>query len=137
MKPRILADTGPLVAFLHEDDRYHSWAVEQFATQRLPFYTCEAVLTETAYILDRLGLAPQTVFDLILSGAVVVNFEMEKEAVRLRKLMDRYADRPMDMADACLVRMAELEANSHILTIDSDFYVYRKHRTAALSVIMP
>lgn len=73
----ILADTGPIVAALHRDDEYHAWAVEQFATLPLPFLTCEAVLTEVAYVLNRIGLPPGAVFDLVLSGGLVTDFDAD------------------------------------------------------------
>ena len=133
----ILADTGPIVAYLREKDRYHDWAYEQFSTRPLPFLTCEAVLTESAYVLERSGGYPEAVFDLVMEGALSVDFRMEEEAEMLKHLMERYRNVPMDIADACMVRMSELHSNSEVLTVDSDFAIYRKHQRNVIPVITP
>ncbi len=62
---------------------------------------------------------------------------MEAEAEALKHLLRRYHDVPMDLADACLVRMTELYPNCTLLTLDSDFQIYRKHRREIISVIFP
>lgn len=137
MKPLILADTGPIVAFLDRNDAHHRWAEEQFQQWPLPFLTCEAVLTETAYVLYRAGLPPETVFDLIENGGLSVAFDMEAEAAALKGLLRRYRDIPMDLADACMVRMAERYPDSEVLTLDGDFHIYRKQGRKAILLITP
>lgn len=137
MRPVYLLDTGPLVAALDRKDRYHSWAFEQFKRLPLPFLTCEAVFTEAAYMLRRAGLNPAVLFSLVESGGIVMQYDMQAESERLAELLRRYDDRPMGLADACLVRMAEIYPNSTVLTLDSDFHVYRKHRRETIPVIIP
>ena len=135
--PAILIDTGPIVAALHKNDEHHAWAVEQFKTRPLPFLTCEAVLTEVAYVLYRIGLSPGAAFDLVISGGIVTDFDMEAEAASLKALLERYDNVPMDVADACMVRMSELHSGSEVLTLDSDFTVYRRHRNKTIPLITP
>lgn len=137
MRPSLLADTGAIVAFLHADDQHHAWAVSQFENQPLPFLTCDAVLTEATHLLAREGLARRKVPDLVTTGALAVSFDTNEEADAVAALLAQYADTPMDFADACLVRMAERYAQTSVLTIDSDFHVYRKHRREAIPVVMP
>lgn len=137
MRPVFLADTGLLIAFLHRKDRYHGWAVEQFRTLRLPFLTCDAVLTEATYLLDSRGLPREHVLALVAAGSVRVAFDPNAEAEALSDLLARYASTPMDYADACLVRMSERYEAAEVLTVDSDFHVYRRHKKQAIAVRMP
>ena len=137
MRPTILIDTGPIVAALDRRDAHHAWAAEQFKAFPAPLLTCEAVLMEAAYLVQRAGSHPERVLDLVTTRALTVSFDMEAEAEALKHLLRRYHDVPMDLADACLVRMAELYPNSTLLTLDSDFQIYRKHRREIISVITP
>ncbi len=136
MKPLLLADTGLVVAFLHADDLYHPWAVSQFESS-LPFLTCDAVLTEATYLLAREGLPRARVLDLVAAQALVVDFDTNAEADAVASLMTRYANVPMDFADACLVRMSELYPAASVVTVDGDFFVYRKHKRFAIPIVMP
>ena len=133
----VVVDTGPIVAFLHEGERHHDWAIEQFSTLPLPFITCEAVIVEATFLLQRLSRSHEKLLGLIASGALMIGFDLEGEAEVVSTLMTRYSNVPMDLADACLVRMAEQHAKSTVLTFDSDFQIYRKHRREVISVIMP
>ncbi len=137
MRPTILIDTGPIVAALDRRDAHHAWTAAQFKALPAPLLTCEAVLMEAAYLVQRAGSHPERVLDLVTTGALTVSFDMEAEVEALKHLLRRYHDVPMDLADACLVRMAELYPNSTLLTLDSDFQIYRKHRREVISVILP
>ena len=133
-----LVDTGPIVAFLNRRDRYHGWAVERFSTVRAPLLTCEAVLSEAAYLLRRLPGGPEKTIDLLTRGVVTPSFRLEAEAPAIKKLLGRYGDVPMDLADACLVRLTELHADCVLLTIDSEFRdVYRRHGRQAIPTVLP
>jgi predicted nucleic acid-binding protein len=133
---RILADTGPLVAYLSAADAFHEWAVETLGRVSPPLVTCEAVLAEAAYLLRPSG---DRVLELVERGLVVVEAPLAREAKAVRALMRRYRGRrPMDLADACLVRMAEIDPEAVVLTIDREFRdVYRKHGRKVIPTIMP
>jgi predicted nucleic acid-binding protein len=133
----ILVDSGPLVALLDRRDRYHSWARDFFATVRPPVHTCEPVLTECCYVLRRLPGGDQAVLQLLSAQIVKIEFHLRLQLEAVRSLMRRYADVPMSLADACLVRMTELEQDSAIATVDSDFKVYRRNRRQLVPTIMP
>ena len=137
MTRSIIVDTGPLVAVLNRRDTHHQWAVEQFKAFSPPFLTCEAVLTEASHLLHRMGFHPDTIFDLIKPGAVYPDFDLKQESNAVHALLKQYRDVPMDLADACLVRMAELHSGSRILTLDADFHIYRIHKREAVPVLMP
>jgi len=132
----VLLDSGPLVAYFCPNDRFHGWAVSQFATFAAPVITCEPVLAESCFLLGRAGISPARILDKLAQGVLHIGLNIEHEAVALVKLMKRYADLPMSLADACMVRLAETLPGP-ICTLDSDFHVYRRHGRTALNLIIP
>lgn len=120
-----IADTGLIVALFNRNDPYHSWAAAAFRSHS-PFFTCEAVVTEAgSFFSDPVGL-----LRLISRGDLVLDpgFVLAKELPAVLALVGKYSDQPMDLADACLVRMTELAARSRVWTVDRrDFSAYRRH----------
>ena len=120
---RRIADTGLLKATLDADDRAHPWAAAQFRDYA-PFYTYDAVLVELAFLLG----TPIPGLQLLVRGDLILNFDLAVETKPVLDLLQKYRDRQMDLADACLVRMTELEDESKVWTVDwRDFSVYRRH----------
>jgi predicted nucleic acid-binding protein len=136
VKP-VIVDTGPLVAFLNRRDRFHSWARETLGTIEAPLITCEAVVSEACFLLRSAKGGPDAILELLARGIVQVRFRLDAELGSVRKLMTRYASVPMSLADACLVRMTELDAAARVLTLDADFGIYRRHRRNVVPTIMP
>jgi len=130
----VLLDTGPLVAFCSARDVFHEWACEQFKDLRPPFATCEPVLTEACFLLRS---RRDAVLKMMACGAIQAGFRLDIEHGRVQQLMGKYANVPMSLADACLVRMSELHANSAVLTLDSDFRIYRRNGRQVIPLIMP
>lgn len=137
MTPKVLLDTGPLVAFLNRRDRYHRWATAQFAQIESPVYTCEAVLSEACFLLSAYRGGSEAVLELVHRGLVAIPLRLEDEVISIKKLLTRYADVGISLADACLIRLAELYEDSVLLTLDSDFRIYRKHGRRVIATIMP
>ena len=137
MKRRILLDTGVLVASLNRQDRCHFWAIQQLRALQPPLLTCEAVISETCFLLHHAEMHVHAVFEWLQNGAIVVPFHLSNEIPQIETLMRKYADVPMSFADACLVRMAELYDDSAMLTLDADFRIYRKHGRQRIDTIMP
>jgi predicted nucleic acid-binding protein len=133
----VLLDTGPLVAALDRRDQHHAWAKAQFDRLEAPLLTCEAVLSESCFLLGKVPGGGLAVMGLVRRGAVSVPFRFAEEAEAVADLIARYADVPMSFADACLVRMAEQHRNSAVLTLDRDFTLYRKNRRQVIPTIMP
>lgn len=133
----VLLDTGPLVATINRRDDRHQWASWQLSRLRPPFLTCEAVLTEACFLLSPYRGAKRAVMEMVARRLLSLPFRLEEEAEPVARLMARYADIPMSLADACLVRMAELYATSSILTLDRDFRIYRKHGRQTIPVLIP
>jgi uncharacterized protein len=126
-----------MVAFLRARDRYHGWAAEQFK-RFSRFGTCEAVLAEACARLAYYGDDQSLVVDLLLAGCLAVEFAASQSAERVSRLMKKYADQPMDLADACLVVMAEQRSDSLIVTLDArDFAVYRRHEREVVPHLSP
>lgn len=137
MREATLLDTGPLVAFLNRADRFHEWALAQWARLYPPLLTCEAVLAEACFLLRHLPGGSQAVVELLDREVLLSPFVLQEEAAAVAKLIGRYAKVPMSLADACLVRMAERHSKSRVLTLDRDFQIYRKHRRHVIPTIMP
>ncbi|WP_420456998.1 type II toxin-antitoxin system VapC family toxin [Rubrivirga sp.] len=132
-----LADTGLLVALLYTRDQFHPWALTEFGRLRTPLLTCEAVLAETAHLVGTRGVPRDRVARLVSSGAVRVAFDVQREALAVGRLLERYADVPMDWADGCLVRMSELHADAEVFTLDRGSQIYRRHRDQPIPTRMP
>jgi predicted nucleic acid-binding protein len=133
----VIVDTGPLVALLVRTDDHHRWAVDRLRELAPPFLTCEPVLAEVAHLVRRVRHGVERFVDLLLSDLLRVDFAVMAERAHLGRLLRKYADRPMSLADACLVRLAELHDSAAVLTIDEDFSVYRKHGRREIPVIAP
>jgi predicted nucleic acid-binding protein len=136
MRP-VIVDTGPIVALLNRRDQFHDWARATFTTLEAPLLTCEAVLAEACFIVRKLEGGPEAVLDLVARGALKVAFRIDAELLALRTLVAKYASVPMSLADACLVRMVELDPRASVLTLDEDFRVYRRSGRLIVPVIMP
>jgi uncharacterized protein len=132
-----IVDTGPLVAFFDQAERHHHWAVAQVEKLAPPLLVCEPVLAEAMYLLARFPGAQDTLFELLENGALKIAFHIEEHVPALRKLHKKYRDRPMSLADACIVRMTEIYERHAVLTLDSDFTVYRRHGHEPLALIDP
>ena len=134
---RAIVDTGPLVAFLDRAEQHHRWVVEQVEELEPPLLVCEPVLAEAMHLLARFSRGQDALFGLLENEALKIAFRIEEHIPALRKLHQKYRDRPMSLADACIVRMTEIYEQYAVLTLDSDFMVYRKHGREPLVLIYP
>ena len=124
----ILVDAGPLVALIDADDQHHAKCVATLQSIREPLATVWPAVTEAMYLLADVAGAQDILWEMIERGPLRLLPLYAADLPRMRELMRKYADRPMDMADAALVRAAEREGVRKIFTIDrKDFSVYRLH----------
>lgn len=137
VKKTYIIDTGPIVAYLNQNDSYHEWAKAKFKEILSTIYTCQPVITEACYLLRNVRKGRESVLKLIQSGTIKTKFEINNESELLSKLIVKYSDRPMSLADACLVRMSETIADHCILTLDSDFNFYRRNGRNVINREMP
>jgi len=132
---REIADTGLIVALLSRNDPHHIWALEAFR-KHSPFLTCDAVLAEAgSFFPDPVG-----VLRLVSRGDLVIDpdFVLAREWPGILELVTKYSDRPMDLADGCVVRMAEMSTRCRVWTVDrADFAVYRRSGKLAIPCEFP
>ncbi len=137
MAKLVLIDSGPLVAMVRRKDRHHAWAKEHFAKSRSPFTTCEAVVSEAFFLLERAGSGKDELCNILNRGAVRTDFSFAERCSDATKLIQRYANVPMSFADACLVLMSERADDLSVFTTDGDFTIYRRRGRQAIPLIAP
>lgn len=124
----ILVDAGPLVALVDADDQYHDKCVAALESFREPLGTVWPPVTEAMYLLADLPTAQEAIWEMLIREAIQLLPLHRQDISRIRELMRKYGNRPMDLADAALIAVAEREAVRKFFTIDqSDFAVYRLH----------
>lgn len=133
----IILDTGPLVAYLNHSDKYHGWAKKRFQEIVTPLLTCQAVISEACFLNRNIPQGREAILEMIERNLVHTEFNLNIEAKALKQLIHKYDNVPMSLADACLVRMAELYEDAKILTLDKDFTIYRKNKSSPLPCITP
>lgn len=137
VKRGALLDAGPLVAYLAEDEQHHAWVTHQFTRIEGALITCEAVVSEAWFLLQKWLRHLARLRAMLADGVFDLSFHLGDEAAAIAGLMGRYHDVPMSLADACLVRLSELHPRLPLLTPDSDFYVYRRQGRQLIPVISP
>jgi len=128
-----IADTGFIVAFARGNDQHHVWAVDIAKQITEPLLTCEAVLAEAAFQLE----SSSYVLALLQDEMLRLAFDCNRNIAPLAELARRYRDRNPDLADLCLIRMSELYSRHVVITVDSDFRVYRRNRREAIPIHLP
>jgi len=132
----ILVDAGPLVALVDADDQFHKNYVSALKGLREPLVTVWPPVTEAMYLLVDLRKAQEALWEMLARGVLQLLPLDLADVPRIRELMSKYADRPMDLADAALIRVAEREGIRKIFTVDrKDFSVYRLHGRARPTII--
>lgn len=137
MATRVVLDSGPLVALIDQRDPLHEWTTEQLKFLEPPFLTCEAVLSESAFLLAGVNAGLPNLFGLVRDDFVRLSFDLHDNFDAVSHLISKYQDVPMSLADACLVRMSELHDRSRVFTLDSDFKLYRRHGRQSIPLIYP
>lgn len=132
---RVLADAGALIALLDRDDAHHARCVEALKRIRDPLVTVWPALTEAMHLLAEAPRAPEALCDMVSDGALSLIPLDAADMARIKQLMQKYRDRPMDFADAALVRAAEREGLTRIVTFDADFAIYRLPRRARFTIL--
>jgi predicted nucleic acid-binding protein len=132
-----IVDTGPLVAFLDRAERHHRWVVARIEEIDAPLLVCEPVLAEAFFLIRRLSKAQDALLELLQNGSLRIALRLDEHIGTIHGLLKKYRDTPMSLADACVVCLAEIYDRHEVLTLDSDFVVYRKHGRQPLALIHP
>lgn len=126
----ILVDTGPLVALLDRNDRWHGRVRAYLARYRGGLITTWPVLTEAASLC---GVEEQiAIVGMVESGTIDIAPQTARDAARIKWYLAKYRDRVPDLADLSLLALADATGVDSILTIDSDFQIYRLKNGKAL-----
>ncbi len=133
----VILDASPLVAYFDPGETHHEWCVRQFDSIKPPLFSCEAALAEAVYLISSRGGDPGRIFEFLRDGIIEIRFQLASEAEAIAALMRRYADLPMGLADACVVRMAEKRHDVRVFTLDRDFKIYRRHGRQVIPLIFP
>jgi uncharacterized protein len=135
--PRYIVDSGPIIAALNRRDAHHEWAKAVFASLGDPPVTCEAVLTEVCWHLRESPAAVARVLEMSPRGDLRLFPIAESEGIALAGLIRKYGKR-MDLADAGVVRLAEIFPKAKVITTDvGDFLIYRRNRSDSIQLIDP
>lgn len=123
----VIADASAIVGFLSESDQCRDVAYRYFQELPKPFWTCEAAITESCFLMSGTVNGVQRVLNLVATNVLRLDFSLMSEVNSVAALMLKYSSVPMSLADACLIRMGESMKNSVVFTFDADFRIYRKH----------
>jgi len=134
MKP-VLLDTGVIVALLDRSEGRHEACAEAVRELEGPMITCEAVVAESCYLLRSLAGAAEAVIENVAAGIFQVPFQLSREAVVVQRILRKYRDLRIDLADACLIQMADEFDSGEILTLDRDFSIYRWGKNKAFRML--
>lgn len=135
---KCLIDAGPLIALFDKSDRFHNEIKAFMKGYRSRLVTSWAVVTEVLHMLD-FNVSVQLDFLRWLErDALEIPITSTGDITRMIDLSRKYADVPMDFADATLLILSEKEKIREIITIDSDFHIYRdRHKVALNSIFTP
>jgi predicted nucleic acid-binding protein len=134
VKP-VLLDTGVIVALLDRSEKFHQACADAVQELEAPLITCEAVIAESCYLLRNLAGAPEAVIENVAAGIFQVAFQLSREAAAVKQVLRKYRDRKIDLADACLIRLADELGIADILTLDQDFAIYRWGKNKAFRML--
>lgn len=129
----ILVDAGPLIALFDRSDMYHSAAVDFLKAYKGALVTTWPVITETAHMLDFNVMTQIDFLEWLKRDALKIADLGREHLERIIELTKKYSDLPMDLADASLVAVSETTGIRDIISIDSDYYIYRTGRGRALN----
>jgi predicted nucleic acid-binding protein len=131
-----IVDAGPLVAWFCTRDEHHAWAAKNFDTLPAGALVCEAVLAEACHLAAKDGIPPAKILRLVETNDLTL-VPLAGQIPRICELLNRYADTPMDFADACVVRLAEIHPDATVCTTDSHFKFFRKHERKNIPLLAP
>jgi predicted nucleic acid-binding protein len=135
VKP-VLLDTGVIVAWLDRSERFHEAAVSALDSCESPLITCEAVIAESCYRLRKLKGAAEAVLANVAEGVFQMPFSLAESAEEVRRIVNKYREREIALADACLIQMAAAFDTPEIMTLDKDFQVYRWQRNKMFKLLI-
>ncbi len=135
MPANCIVDSGALVALLDPREQHHLWARETLLREPLPWLTCESALSEALFLLHEQHV--RALEQLLRQGHLRLALSLNDELARVLDLRAKYANVPMSLADACLVRLTEILPDPVVVTTDADFRIYRRHSRQVVPCLLP
>ncbi len=135
MPKSCIVDSGALVALLDPREEHHRWAQEILFRQPEPWFVCDAVISETFFLLHEPHA--RALEKLLRHGNLRLGMNLADELITVLDLIAKYADLPMSLADACLVRMSETLSDPLVITTDADFKIYRRNGRHVIPCLRP
>jgi hypothetical protein len=129
---RAVIDSGPLIALFDRDDQFHTSVCDFLRRFVGSLHSTVAVLTEVTHLLDFSVQAQIDFLEWVRDGGLQIHPITERDIGPICTFTQKYSDLPMDFADARLMRLAERENINHVISIDRDFFIYRKNDRRAL-----
>ena len=133
----VLLDSSVIVTLLHRGEQRHAECAALLESLDRPLITCEAVITESCYLLKRSPEAMQAMLANVEQGVFDIRFQLSESIAHVSTLMKKFGDIPASFADACLIQMADELNTGDILTLDTDFLSYRWRRTHRFNLLLP
>ena len=133
----VLVDASYLIAIYNRSDPFHKQCMQVNDSLTRPLVTCEPVIAEALHILRRKPEAAMSILASIQQQLLLIPFNLSQSVSAIAELMDKYNDTPADLADACLIQMADELNTGDILTLDSDFRYYRWRKTRHFNLLIP
>jgi uncharacterized protein len=134
VKP-VLLDAGVIVALLDRSEKLHTSCASAVSGLDAPLITCEAVIAESCYLLRNLPGAAEAVAENVAAGIFLISFQLSQEAQAVKQILTKYRDRRIELADACLICLADRFQTAEILTLDKDFEIYRWGRNRPFRIL--
>ena len=135
MKP-VLLDTGMIVALLDPTDSFYARCSDAMADVGAPLVTCETVIAESCYLLRDVEGAAEAILHSVATREFLIPISLTDAAVPVRRIMAKYRDRSIDLADAFLIHLADEFSTGDILTVDRDFRIYRWGRNNHFQILV-
>jgi uncharacterized protein len=132
----VLVDTGFIVARLDRSEKYHAQCIAAVKGLPGPLVTCEAVIVESYFLLRHLDGAMEAILENLRQRIFQIPFNLVDRAAEVERLLKKYVDVPMALADACLVDLATQTGSGRILTLDGDFKIYRWGKNRAFELLI-
>jgi uncharacterized protein len=130
-------DSGAIVAMFDRSEEHHEACRALVETAKTPLVTCEAVVVESCYLLRVIHGASERVLANVVAGIFQIPMHLSDAAESVQKILAKYRDREIDLADACLIHLANEFSTGDILTLDRDFHVYRWGRSQTFRLLIP
>ncbi len=133
----ILVDASYLIGVYDRSDPFHRHCLRVNDRVTRPLVTCEPVIAEALHMLRRFPQATASILQSVQENLLQISFNLNKSVTSVALLMEKYNDTPADLADACLIQMADELNTGDILTLDSDFLHYRWRKTKRFNLLIP